>query len=140
MAAATYSIQKLIDGYRNVVVRVVGEVTDTDVPSTMLIQLSTLSPIPTSLRIDRVKYSLPNGSDLDVQLWWDATSPSLIWGMSGGDDGEFSNFGGLTNNAPPGFTGNILFSTSGAVTGGTTVLTFAAIIECTKQRTPFPGV
>lgn len=137
MAAATYSIQKLIDGPRNVVYRVVGEVTDTDVPQTTLIQLSTLNPVPTSLRIDRVKYSLPNGNPLDVQLWWDATSPELIWGMSGGDDGEFSNFGGITNNAPPGFTGNILFSTSGAVTGNTTVLTFAAIVECVKQRVNF---
>jgi hypothetical protein len=137
MAAATYTIQKLLDGYRNVVYRVVGEVTDTDVPQTTLIQLSALSPVPTSLRIDRVKYSLPNASNLDVQLWWDATSPELIWGVSGGDDGEFNNFGGITNNAPPGFTGNILFSTSGAVSASTQVLTFAVIVECVKQRVNF---
>lgn len=137
MAAATYSIQKLLDGYRNVVYRVVGEVTDTDVPQTMLIQLSTLNPVPTSLRIDRVKYSLPNSSNLDVQLWWDATAPELVWGVSGGDDGEFSNFGGITNNAPPGFTGNILFSTSGAVAATTQILTFAVIVECVKQRVKF---
>jgi len=137
MAAATYSIQQILDGPRNVVYRVAGEVTDTDVPQTALITLSSLNPVPTSLRIDRVKYSLPNSSNLDVQLWWDATSPELAWGVSGGDDGDFSNFGGITNNAPPGFTGNILFSTSGAVSGNTQVLTFAVIVECVKQRVNF---
>lgn len=138
---SSYNVQKLLDGYRNVVYRVAGQVDNTapagDIPQTLLINLTTLNPKPTSLRIDRVKFSLPHGTPLDVNLWWDATSPELVWGMGGGDDNEFSNFGGLTNNAPPGFTGNILFSTTGGGATPTGVYTFAFIIECVKQRVPF---
>ena len=140
---SNYNIQQMLDGYRNVVYRVAGQVDNTvdgstpagDIATTMLIDIATLNPVPTSLRIERVKFSIPHGTPLDVNLWWQATTDVLAWGMGGGDDNEFSNFGGLTNNAPPGFTGNIMFSTSGiGSTGPAAPLTFAFIVECVKQR------
>lgn len=146
---SSYNIQQMIDGPRNVVYRVAGQVDNVatgtngsigpgDVPETMLIDISTLSPVPGSIRIDRVKFSIPHGNPLDVNLWWQATDNVLAWGMGGGDDNEFANFGGLTNNAPAGFTGDILFSTSGyGATGPTNPIVFAFIVECVKQRVDF---
>ena len=144
--ASSYNIQVLRDGFRNFVVRVTGEVDMTtpataDIPPTALTTIATMSPPCLALRVDRVKYSLPHGCPLDVQLWWDATAPVLFWGMAGGDDTEASNFGGLTNNAGAGKTGNIKFSTSGA-TGQTAqagvLWTFAVIVECTKLQVQVP--
>ena len=55
--------------------------------------------------------------------------------MGGGDDNDFDNFGGLTNNATPGATGNILFSTTGATAQTAQAgnfWTYACIVECAK--------
>lgn len=141
---ANVSTQILRDGYRNFVMRLTGEATvgtDTDQAPIMLVNVSTLNPPCTSIRVDRVKFSLPNGSPLDVNLWWEATANQMFWGMSGGDDNEFANFGGLTNNAAPGASGNILWGASG-LTGNTTegivTLTFAVIIECSKLNPVYP--
>ena len=143
--AFSSNTQVMHDGYRNYVIRLTGEcvVGDADQVPTVLVNVATLNPPCKAIRVDRVKYSLPNGSPLDVQLWWQATTNVLFSGMSGGDDGEYSNFGGLTNNAAPGATGNILWGTSGAtdVAGHTagTVLTFAVIVECTKLQPIYPA-
>lgn len=146
--ANTYNMQVLRDGPRNFVVRVTGEIdltvaTPIDIPVTQLTTVATMNPPAKAVRVDRVKFSQPNSSNLDVQLWWQATTNELFWGMSGGDDNEFSNFGGLTNNATPGATGDIMFSTTGV--GGTPTtangfLTFAVIVECTKLGVTTPGV
>ncbi len=150
---SSFNIQQVHDGYRNVVYRVTGVVDSGttgsvgpgDIPPTMLIDVSTLNPPCEAIRIDRVKFSLPHGSPIDVQLYWDATERELAWGMGGGDDNDFWNFGGLSNNMPPGWTGDLLFATSGAnavpVTdpvyeGGP--LTFAVIVECVKQKIHYP--
>ena len=145
--ANTFNTQVLRDGMRNFVIRVTGEIdltvaTPIDIPVTQLTTVATMSPPCLALRVERVKYSQPNNSNLDVQLWWQATTNELFWGMSGGDDSEFSNFGGLTNNATPGATGDIMFSTTGV--GGTATaangfLTFACIIECVKLQPQYPA-
>ena len=146
--ANSYNIQVLRDGPRNFVVRVTGEIDMTvappaDIAPTVLVDVANLNPPCSAVRVDRVKYSLPNGTPLDVQLWWQATTNELFFGAGGGDDGDYWNFGGLTNNAAPGATGNILFSTSGitgqeAVNGtsvyGPETLTFAMIVECVKLQ------
>jgi hypothetical protein len=145
--ANTYNTQVLRDGMRNFVIRVTGEIdltvaTPIDIPVTQLTTVATMNPPCLALRVDRVKYSQPNNSNLDVQLWWQATTNELFWGMSGGDDSEFSNFGGLTNNASPGATGDIMFSTTGIAGTSTTALgalTFACIIECTKLQPIYPA-
>lgn len=144
--ASSFNTQVLRDGDRNFVIRVTGEVDMTtpasaDIPVTQLTTVASMNPPCTALRVDRVKFSLPHGCPLDVQLWWQATTNELFWGMAGGDDNEFSNFGGLTNNASPGATGNIMFSTSGA-TGQTAQAgvfwTFAVIVECVKLHVQYP--
>lgn len=146
--ANSQNVQIMRDGFRNYVVRITGEIdltvaTPIDVAPFVVANVSTMNPPCLAVRVDRVKFSLPNGVPLDLQLYWDATTPELFWGMSGGDDNEFANFGGLTNNASPGATGNILFATTGAtglttVTSGTHLWTYACIVECTKLQPQYP--
>lgn len=141
---ANVSTQVLRDGYRNFVIRLSGEATvgtDTDQTPLVLVDVTTLSPPCDALRVDRVKFSLPNGSPLDISLWWQATTNQQFWGMSGGDDNDFWNFGGLTNNAAPGATGNIMWGATGLTgntTEGTAVLSFAVIVECVKLHVHYP--
>lgn len=143
--AFSSSVQVLRDGYRNYVIRLaggclVGETADQ--PATVLVNIATLNPPCGAIRVDRVRYSLPHGHPLDVQLYWQATTNQLFWAVAGGDSEDFERFGGLTNNAAPGATGNIMWATSGATdagghTAGTT-LSFAIILECTKLQVKYP--
>lgn len=143
--ANSYNTQILRDGYRNFVIRLTGEIdigtSPTDIAPTQLTTVSTMNPPCLALRVDRVKFSLPAGANLDVQLYWQATTNLLFWGVAGGDENDGWNFGGLTNNASPGATGNIMWGTTG-VTGTSpqagNFLTFAVIVECTKLQVQYP--
>lgn len=144
--ANSYNTQILRDGYRNFVIRVTGEIDLSvtpvvDIAPTQLTTIASLSPPCTALRVMKAQWSVPPGTPLDVQLWWQATSNELFWGAGSGDQGDFTTYGGLTNNASPGATGDIMFSTSGAA-GATTVAsgnwTFALILECVKQNAQYP--
>lgn len=143
--ANSFNTQILRDGYRNFVIRITGEIdasagAGVDITPQQLTNIATMNPPCLALRVDRVKYSLPHGCPLDVQLYWQATTNELFWGMSGGDDNDFWNFGGLTNNATPGATGNIMWATSGAtaVTASSGFYTFAVIVECVKLQVQYP--
>lgn len=151
MAIANFNTQVIRDGYRNYVIRLTGAAvvgTDSDQAPTVLVTVSALNPPCQVLRIDRVKYSMPHGSPLDVQLYWQATTNELVWGTSGGDSDDFWNVGGIVNNLPAGFTGNLMWGTSGLTSAGTTsalnnivagtVLTFAIIVECVKLQPQYP--
>lgn len=142
--AAQVSTQILRDGYRNFVIRLSGFAiagTDTDQSPISLVNIATLHPPCLALRVDRVKFSMAQGNPLDVSLWWEATTNQQFWSMSGGDDNEFWNFGGLTNNASPGATGNILWGAAGVTGNNMTAgcnLNFAVIIECVKLQVKYP--
>ncbi len=143
--ANSYTIQTLRDGPRNLVIRVTGEIQGvastggTDIAPVAITAIASASPPCTGLRVDRVKFSVPHGCPLDINLFWDATTPELFWGAGGGDDGDFWNFGGLTTNAPPGATGDIMFGTSGAAAlTVATMYPFAIILECVKQGVEQP--
>lgn len=143
--ANSFTTQILREGPRNLVVRVTGEIQGvastggTDIAPTAITSIATGSPPCTGLRVDRVKFSIPHGCPLDVNLFWDATSPELFFGAGGGDDGDFWNFGGITTNAPPGATGDIMFGTSGAAALTTaTLYPFALIVEMVKQGVQLP--
>jgi hypothetical protein len=157
IATAQYSTQVMRDGYRNYVIRLAGYAvvgTDTDQTPTLLAQVSALNPPCQVLRIDRVKYSMPSGSIFDLQLWWQNTTPAndiLAWSSSGGDQGDFWNTGGIINNLTAGFTGNLMWGTSGLSvdlpTPGNSAMTniaagaelsFAIIVECVKLQPQYP--
>jgi hypothetical protein len=61
---------------------------------------------------------------------WAATSPVVAWMVPQNNiyEIDFSSFGGLTNNAGAGVTGDISFTTSDQSAGDM----YAIVIECIK--------
>ena len=56
---------------------------------------------------------------MEVQIFWDATTDVFCWSIPQNSQYtmDFSLFGGLTNNAGAGKTGDVLFSTADANAG-----------------------
>jgi hypothetical protein len=56
---------------------------------------------------------------LEVQIYWDATTDVFCWCAPQNSEYtfDFEKFGGLTNNAGAGVTGDVLFSTADASNG-----------------------
>jgi len=134
--ANAVTIQTLIDGPRNVVLKVDGYIDTSDYAVADLINPATLSAIDnatgalaTQLRIDRIIYTVDEG--LCVTLWWDATADVRIIDLVKAGHQELSNFGGFTNNAGSGKTGKIQISTEGWSVGK--VYEFTLTLELVKQ-------
>lgn len=132
------SITTLVDGPRNVVVKLTGILDTADIGATALITPATLSSLgdnlgtPTKLIIDKLSYNVE--SPLAVNLFWTATTPILIASLvNSGDDLEFKDFGGVYNTTPAaaGVTGAIEYTTTGWSAGA--VLSFNVILECRKS-------
>ena len=131
--ANSLTTQILAEGPRNVIVKVTGVLDTSDQASTAVVTMSALnqggtSYAPTLVRIDHIDYSIQD--QLEVQLFWDATTPVEIMPVAGRGRMSFWNFGGLQNNAGAGVTGNILLKTTG-YSSGTQV--FTVILELVKQ-------
>lgn len=67
---------------------------------------------------------------MEFRLFWDATTDVIFFGSAQNNQYtfDFSNFGGLRNNAGTGKTGNILLSTADASSGDT----YTLVLEMTK--------
>lgn len=133
--ANSLTTQILEEGPRNVIIKIAGVLDTSDQALTTAIDVSTINqggkgPTPDTVRIDHIDYSISD--QLEVQLWWDATTDVIIMPIAGRGRMTFWNFGGLTNNAGAGKTGNVLIKTTG-YTSGTQV--FSVILECVKQGT-----
>jgi hypothetical protein len=129
------TFQTLEEGPRNIIVKAAGVLDTSDYALNTFISMASSNqggkgPTPTQVRIDHIDYSVSD--QLEVQLWWDATSDVIILPLAGRGRMSFWNFGGLTNNAGAGKTGDVLIKTTG-YTSGTQV--FSIILECVKQGT-----
>jgi len=127
--------QILEEGPRNVIIKVAGVLDTSDYALTETILMSALNqggigPTPTQIRIDHIDYSISD--QLEVQMWWGATTDVIIMPIAGRGRMTFWNFGGLVNNAGAGTTGNIKFKTTGWTSG---IQVFSVILECVKQGT-----
>ena len=130
------TIQTLVDGQKNVVIKVDGLLDTSDVALATLLDPATLSAVlengqkATKLRIDKIVYDVED--TLAVNLFWDATADVSIWHLVGRGKLEFDKkYGGLQNNAGAGITGKILYSTQGWLAAG--LLSYSFTLECTKQ-------
>jgi len=130
------AIQKLVDGPRNLVVKLTGTIDTSDVSLATLIDVATLSGItcdgtlPTRIIIDKVSYNIEAG--LAVNMFWDATTDVAALSLvNSGDDVFMKPYGGLWNNAGAGITGNLLYSTQGWSAGA--ILSFNVVLECRKR-------
>ena len=136
--ANVVSTQVILDGPRNVVIKVDGILDTSDLASTVIIDPSTymVTEVSTQLRATKVRiYKIyPSIEDaLECRLAWDATTPVRILELTGRGKMDFSTFGGLVNNGGAGVTGKVLLSTEGWSAGK--ILSFSLIFELVKQLT-----
>ena len=132
--ANAVTVQTLVDGPRNVILKVEGVLDTSNASAVELIDPATLSAIdlhgqlPTKLRIDKIVYDV--SSPLNAVLLWDATTDVEIIKLSGYGEFDASKFGGLVNNAGSGITGKILLTTTGYASG---TVRLSLLLECVKQ-------
>ena len=79
--ANAVNTQVLVDGPRNSVIKITGVLDTSDVAAVKVIDLTTMVPQPTAVRIDHIDYSIVN--NLEVRLLWDATTPVDILPLAG---------------------------------------------------------
>jgi len=133
--ANSVTYQVLEEGPRNIIVKAAGVLDTSDYSLNTFISMASSNqggtgPVPTQVRIDHIDYSISD--QLEVQLFWDATTDVVILPLAGRGRMSFWNFGGLTNNAGAGKTGDVLIKTTGWTSG---VQVFSVILECVKQGT-----
>ena len=111
MADAVTS-QILVDGERNAVMKFTNISDGTGETAVLKVDVSTLAGAPSSVKITHIEYDI---SGMQVAILWDATTdvPAIVLSQ-GQQRFDFSNAGGLINNAGAGVTGDILFTTIGA--------------------------
>lgn len=138
--ANIFSVQTLVDGPRNVVVKVVGILDTADLTGQTVIDPATLSsvrpamsggPKAQKVRIDKIEYSIED--TIQVNLYWDATTPVPIVALNGRGTLKEQKVGGLINNAGAGVNGKVTLSTQGWAGGAT--LSFTLVIHAVKQGT-----
>jgi len=133
--ANALTIQTLVDGPRNVVLKIDGYVDTADITATDVADPAALSAmsinnqLATALRIDKIMYSIDEG--LAVTLLWDATTDVRIVDLVKAGKMEYKKFGGITNNAGAGKTGKIQLSTEGWSSGK--IYEFTVVLELVKQ-------
>jgi hypothetical protein len=131
--ANVFTTQILEEGPRNAVIKLVAVLDTSNQSLVTAVDISTLNqggtgPTPTALRIDHIDYSISD--QLGVQLLWDATTDVVAVALAGREDFSFKGFGGLTNNAGAGKTGNILVQTTGWASG---TQTYTIVLQLVKQ-------
>jgi hypothetical protein len=132
--------QILIDGPRNTVVKITGDIT-VALAQTTVVTASALSSMlpamqgsfpPTLLRVDRISYSITDG--IIVQLLWNATTDVPIAELYGRGQIEGKEYGGLQNNAGAGVTGNIDIQVEPSGAAMPTDSSLLIIMELVKNR------
>lgn len=67
------------------------------------------------LRIDKIEWGINTEVSMRVDLFWDATTPSIAYSMMGRANKKFKDFGGIYSpTGLAGATGGLGISTSGA--------------------------
>jgi len=128
--ANTVDVRYIVDNSRRTVAHVyilsdgvAGELTDE-----VVVDVSALTPTPSKVSINKIKGVFSGTTGV---LEWDATADVGIFSIPDSETFEFNfgEYGGLTNNAGAGVTGDITLSTTGFATAGDTGF---LIIECLK--------
>ena len=127
--ADSVTSQTLIDGAKNVVMKFTNISDSTGETAVSKVDVSALSGSPSEVRIDRI-FASTNG--MGVSILWDADTdvPAFVLGANeSAAEYDFRCFGGLTNNAGTGVTGDINFTTIGAAANDT----YTIILHMTKR-------
>lgn len=131
MADAVTS-QTLVDGTQRAVFKFTNISDGTGESGVVKIDVSALAPFQgepcTGVSIQRVDAMT---AGMGLNLLWDATTDvvALTFGEADFISFDFSRFGGITNNAGAGKTGDLLFTTVGAASGDR----YTVVIEVLKS-------
>ena len=126
--ADSVSSQTLHDGPKNVVMAFRSISDGTGEAAVLKVDVSTLSGAPSRVRIKRIVYGT---AGMGVDILWDATTDVLAWHLPTDttDTLDFTEIGGLQNNAGSGITGDIMFTTI----GHTAVDRYSVLLEMIKD-------
>lgn len=122
--ANTITKQTIVDGVRNLVVKVHLNSDSTEETAAILINASDYNPPYTQCNLMALDYSMTG--DFSGKLMWDADANVDIIALSNDQAGQkdFSKFGGIPNNAGSGRTGDILLETTGIASADEITLIF----------------
>ena len=132
--ANSVTVQTLVDGPRNVVLKLDGLLDTSDLAYVVIVDPATLSDYninnakATKLRINKINFDVEDG--LDVEMWWDAPTPLRFADFVGRGKVDAWRYGGIVNNATSP-TGKIAISTQGWSTGA--ILSYTIVLELVKQ-------
>lgn len=126
--ADAVTTQIIHDGRRNTVMKFTNISDGTGESDVNKVDVSALAGAPTRVAIERIHYTT---SGMAVRIEWDATTDVPAWLCATDGDGtfDFSHFGGITNDAGTGVTGDVFFTTIGHTAGDT----YTIILEMRKD-------
>ena len=120
MADAVTS-QTLMDGERLAIMKFTNISDGTGENKVLKVDVSALTPSASGKTCTKVTITKIHAAThgLEVQIYWDATTDVFCWCLPQNSQYtmDFDKFGGLTNNAGAGVTGDVLFSTADASAG-----------------------
>mgnify|MGYP001576708062 CR=1 FL=1 len=116
--ANTITKQTIADGELNLVVKVHLTSDGSEETATAIIVAGDYSPAFTNCRLLRLYVAIASAS-LQGKLLWDAAADVPIVALAPNSfyDADWSEFGGLPNDAGAGKTGNVLLTTLGLASG-----------------------
>jgi hypothetical protein len=132
------NVQTIIDGPRNLIVKVTGILTTSDLAPTQIVTPNTTFTVsqmnpPPLVRLNYIDYSISD--PLEVTLYWgNSTGPAAgvpIMPLAGRGRMSFDDFKGLTNNQSP-TDGSIWIATNGWNTVDNSTSIFTVILELIK--------
>lgn len=119
--ADAVATQTLLDGERMAIMKFTNLSDGTGESKVLKVDVSTLTSSASGKACDGVTITKIHASThgLEVQIYWDATTDVFCWCVPQNSTYtmDFEKFGGLTNNAGAGVTGDVLFSTADASNG-----------------------
>lgn len=134
MANST-SIQVILDGPRNCIVKFEGVLDTSDLASMVVVDPAVLLGMDNTgllkaakFRILKIFHNIEDG--MSVNLFWDATTPVRVEELTGRGNPDYSRFGGLIQNSGAGSTGKITATTEGWLG----IKSFSLILELVKTQ------
>ena len=129
--ADAVATQTLLDGERMAIMKFTNLSDGTGESKVLKVDVSTLTSSASGKACDGVSITKIHASThgLEVQIYWDATTDVFCWCVPQNSTYtmDFEKFGGLTNNAGAGVTGDVLFSTADASAGDFYTIVFEMV-------------
>jgi hypothetical protein len=128
--------QILEEGYRNVIVKLTGVLTDSDIYETPAFSLQDAPSVPegsvlVGYRVDLVEYSISAG--LEVVLEWNSLNPQVILPLAGRGKVCATAYGGLHPDMTKlDYDGSLNLKTLGFSNIANAVATFTVMLELVK--------